>query len=108
MVRMLAFMPVATPVWLAGTLATIRLAIDAKARPMPRPTRPPAMATSQRVSCARASIAEAATLNVAPVASCALALKTAWSRPATMPATNIALTIGSMSRPAWLMLAPKP
>ena len=66
------------------------------------------MPISQRVSWAAASIAEAATLRAAPVASWALALKLACSRPATRPATNMATSIGSISSPAWVMLAPKP
>ena len=34
---MIVFMPVATPVWLWSTASTIRFAIAAKAKPIPRP-----------------------------------------------------------------------
>ena len=37
MVRTLAFMPVATPVWPAGTASTTRFDIAENAKPMPRP-----------------------------------------------------------------------
>ena len=53
-------------------------------------------------------MAEATRLKAAPVASCALALKRDSSRPASRPAMNMATSIGSMSSPAWVMLAPKP
>ena len=36
-VRMFAFMPLATPVWSAGTAATIRFARQAKTSPIPAP-----------------------------------------------------------------------
>ena len=36
-VRAIVFMPVAMPVWSAETASTMRLAIEAKARPMPTP-----------------------------------------------------------------------
>ncbi len=39
-VRTLAFMPVATPVCVAGTASTTRFDIAENAKPMPRPTRP--------------------------------------------------------------------
>ena len=39
-VRTLAFIPVATPVWVAGTASTTRFDIAENAKPMPRPTRP--------------------------------------------------------------------
>ena len=39
MVRMLAFMPLATPTWFAGTDSTMRLDIAANARPSPTPRR---------------------------------------------------------------------
>ena len=38
-VRMTAFMPVATPVWSGRTASTIRFASDAKANPIPIPIR---------------------------------------------------------------------
>ena len=37
MLRMIEFMPVATPVCSRGTASTMRLAIDANAKPMPIP-----------------------------------------------------------------------
>ena len=36
-VRMIVFMPVATPVWLWSTASTIRFAIAANEKPIPRP-----------------------------------------------------------------------
>ena len=35
---MIVFMPVATPVWSGGTASTMRLASEAKARPIPTPS----------------------------------------------------------------------
>ena len=49
-VRMLAFMPLATPVCCGGTAAMIRLARQANARPMPKPVKPTAIRMSSLVS----------------------------------------------------------
>ncbi len=108
MVRMLAFMPVAAPVWAGETLCTIRLLMEANARPIPRPNTPAATATSAGVPCRAASSAQATAPSSAPVTSCALAGNRPASRPPRMPATNIAPTIGSISSPAPVTLDPKP
>ena len=55
MERMIVLMPVATPVWSWRTASTTRLAIAAKARPMPMPTRRAPKAISASVSWKSAS-----------------------------------------------------
>jgi hypothetical protein len=108
MVRMLAFMPVAAPVCPAGTLPTIRLAMEAKARPMPRPKTPDTKAICHCSSCQSARKPQATAPSAAPVVSSFFAPSTGSSRPLRMPETNIAISIGSMSSPDAVTLAPNP
>ncbi len=105
---MLAFMPVAAPVCSGGTLPTMRLAMEAKASPMPRPKMPATRAICHCWSCQRARIAQATAPRAAPVVSRALAPTTGSRRPLSTPETNIASSIGSISRPDAVTLAPKP
>ena len=53
-VRMFAFMPVATPVWVAGTASTIRFVIAENASPMPTPASASATYTCHSALCATA------------------------------------------------------
>lgn len=65
--RMLAFMPVAAPVCSGGTLPTTRLAIEAKASPMPMPNSPATTAICHWASCQKVRNPQASVPRAAPV-----------------------------------------
>ncbi|EST35393.1 hypothetical protein M878_06120 [Streptomyces roseochromogenus subsp. oscitans DS 12.976] len=66
-VRMLAFIPVAAPVCSGGTLPAMRLAIEAKASPMPSPNRPATTAICHWASCQKVRNPQASAPRAAPV-----------------------------------------
>ena len=71
-VRMLVFMPLATPVWLCGTAATTRLDIAANARPKASPRIVVSTRTIQISSWAKAIPKVPTAVRVAPTTSSAL------------------------------------
>ena len=62
-------MPLATPVWWAGTACTIRLPRAAKARPMPMPSSEEPIDQVVGMAWARASSAKAAAAKAVPAIS---------------------------------------
>nr|WP_262414573.1 hypothetical protein [Streptomyces sp. ST1015] len=107
-VRMLAFIPVAAPVWAGGTLATTMVAMEANASPMPRPNTPATRAICHCASCHSVRKPRARAPSPEPVTRRALEPKRGARRALSMPETNIARSIGSIRSPDAVTLAPKP
>jgi hypothetical protein len=93
MLRMLAFMPLATPVWCGGTASTIGFDIAAKASPKPPPKRAMATATCHTRSCAMASRIIGETVSAAPNARTGCAPNLVDIDPDAEPSTNMASDI---------------
>src|SRR4051794_10096420 len=107
-VRMLAFMPLAAPVWASGTLCTMREVIEAYARPMPTPKTAADVATSHGGVWAKAkAVLDAAASRERAITWARLGNQDAIG-PLSMPATAIVASIGTMSRPASPTEEPKP
>src|SRR4051812_45799394 len=108
MVLMLAFMPLATPIWLDGTASTMMPDIAENARPKPVPSSAIATAKAQICECAKAIITKPGTLTAEPVMSTALAPNRAQARPEAAPKRNIAADNGSTMNPDSVMVDPNP
>ena len=107
-VRMLAFMPLATPVWDCGTASTTRFDIAAKASPNASPSRVVSATTCQSWSWSSTSPRVPSEVSVAPTTSSTLEPKRAASRPEARPARKVAAVCGSSSSPETVTDAPKP
>src|SRR6266498_952940 len=105
-VRRLALVPLAAPVWVGGTAWTTSVVIEAKARPMAKPRIADDVASSQRWVWASARAALAMVLRPAAAASWVRGLS--GRRPLRMPARNMVTSMGSISSPASVGLAAKP
>ena len=108
-VRMLAFMPLATPVCSGGTAPTIRPARHANARPMPTPVMPLATAISQAWSWTSAKHEHAAGAEREPKTTTVLGpMRRAIGRRDEARSGTIATADGSINRPDSVTLDPKP
>ena len=107
-VRMLAFIPVATPVWVPGTACTIRFVIAENASPMPRPASASAKYTCHSALCATARNANAKPPISPPATSGIFDPTAAVIGPMASPTRIIAMVAGSIASPAAVTDAPKP
>ena len=108
MVRMLAFMPLATPVWCAGTDAITTEALVEITSPVPRPWAVMPIISSSAVLWSSASAAYDAAETSAPVRITERAPNRPISRAVKKPTVKLATAEGSSSRPDSVMEAPKP
>jgi hypothetical protein len=107
-VRMIVFMPVASPVCACGTASTIRFAIEANDRPIPNPSTVTAATMCHGSEWATASIPKLVAANAVPSISGTFEPARPASIPAAGPATSMITAEGSMNRPAAVTSAPKP
>ena len=105
---MIVLIPVATPVWSWRTASTMRLAIAAKARPIPIPTSTPPIAISTSVPWNRASQTKASNANTPPRASGSREPKRVPNQPDSGPEPSITTALGSIRSPATVVVLPKP
>jgi hypothetical protein len=106
-VRMIVLIPVATPTSSRGTDSTTMFAIDANAKPMPRPISAPPTRISQMLPCAAAKPTNASERTAEPSTSGSRDEVRA-RRPASGPANSITAVLGSNIAPAPVTVAPKP
>ena len=107
-VRMIVFMPVASPVWCWGTASTIRFAIEANDRPMPRPSSVTARSTCHSCECATAKSRKESPAKPVPRSRGSFEPRRPDSQPAIGPATSMTAAEGSRKRPAPVVSTAKP
>ena len=108
MVRMLAFIPLATPVCSGGTEATTTPARLEKTRPEPTPWTVVAAYSCQVASWNSAIDAKATRSSTVPVTITARAPNARISRAVAKPTTKLATAEGSSRWPDSVIEAPKP
>ena len=107
-VRITVLIPVAMPTSDCSTAATMRFAIEAKAKATPAPSSRPPSARCHQASCSAASSVKAATLSSEPMTSVARKPIRTPSRPANGPAASWPTALGASSSPATVTEAPRP
>ena len=107
-VRMIVFMPVATPVSVGATASTTAFAIAAKANPMPSPMTAVPTMNSHWCACSSASQPKAIAEISAPRSSGTRAPYRPPIQPLIGPATSMTVVAGRRNRPAWITEALKP
>ena len=104
--RSTVFIPLATPVWVAGTAWTIRLPSAANASPIPTPSSVELSSMSYGCRLVSASQPQAAALTAAPAISARREPKRRSTRPASEPSTPMPSAHGSRYSPAATTEAP--
>lgn len=108
MVRMLAFMPVAAPVWLSGTPAITMLATAARRNPNVAPSRASSATTIQARWLAVASRPKVQALTTRSPISSDLGPTRPRILPEAVPTTNDETDSGSIMNPEAVAPTPKP
>src|SRR5215218_5396074 len=107
-VRMIVFIPVATPVSVCDTASTIRFAIAAKDRPMPTPSNATPNTTCQTSACISASQRNDTEATAVPSSTGTREPTRVPIQPENGPATSIAKVDGNMTSPAPVTEKPNP
>ena len=108
MLRMLTFIPLAMPVFDAGTRLTTRLDNAPNAEPNPIPMTAAAIAICHGASLTRASINIASAPSRQPAVTTFRAPSLATSQPAKQPTPNVVIEDGRIRRPDSVTLEFKP